>query len=62
MAFSWEDARSCSTAQVSREYKARYIRDGIILKTERWVLHDFPDAEAATEGKCVAASEKRSEE
>ena len=36
--------------------EARNIRDGSILKTERWVLHDFPDAEAATEGKCVAAS------
>jgi len=36
--------------------EARNIRDSLILKAERGVLHDFPDAEAATEGKCVAAS------
>ena len=36
--------------------EARNIRDSIILKAERWVLHDFPDASAVTEGKRVAAS------
>ncbi len=55
MAFSWEDARRCPAAQVSREYEARSIGDSIITDQQRdgcGAIPRFPEAAISRKAWC----------